>query len=439
MPADFIQLLTVAIDSRLAPLYRHVLHRQTQDSHEIFTLTGPVISQLDKYFAYMLSVHDDGGERGPHLPDVFAAFSPDLKAQVVEKVKSFRVDATFVTGFKKGDWIKAGNRESIIVRLFDLFGSWLVHFNKIRPTAANSVYDVLVHAHFDNFRLFAGRAFNAIAYPRMCLPPTSGIEHVLSVASANASLGSQVMSMQQSLSDFVNDLLENASEEFKRFLVATSLLTVFPSLFVSGHNAFELFQTAQTRAMELVELANTNPQLRAVLLAGGGSNNTVQVVAPPRPPTPPTITVDGGAPRVAVTTTDDNKRKIAPAAPGGSPSKKGDKQSPASPARRLHGLDAGQAGTRLLQPRPQDRGWQRDSGLGDDNSDQLHQKMAWHIGCAPTPEARCWGCVMSTHSTLAYVLSLCENPLGRNHVGPNAPMHQKPVTFNSAMTRGDFR
>ena len=151
----------------------------------------------------MLSVHDDGGERGPHLPGVFEAFSPDLKAQVVEKVKSFRVDATFVTGFKKGDWIKAGKRESIIVRLFDLFGSWLVHFNKIRPTAENSVYDVLVHAHFDNFRLFAGRAFNAIAYPRMCLPPTPGIEHVLSVASAGASLGSQVVSMQQSSSDFV--------------------------------------------------------------------------------------------------------------------------------------------------------------------------------------------------------------------------------------------
>ena len=196
VPADFIKLLAVAIDSRLAPLYRHVLHKQTQDSHEIFTLTGPAISQLDKYFAYMLSVHDDGGERGPHLPDVFSAFSPDLKAKVVEKVKSFRVDSTFVTDFKKGDWIKTGKRESIIVRLFHLFGDWLVHFNKIRPTAATTVYDVLVHAHFDNFRLFAGRAFNAIAYPRLCLPPTPGIEHVLSVAAAGASLGSQVMSMR---------------------------------------------------------------------------------------------------------------------------------------------------------------------------------------------------------------------------------------------------
>ena len=39
------------------------------------------------------------------------------------------------------------------------------------------------------------------------------------------------------------------------------------ALFVSGHNAFELFQTAQMRAMELVELANANPQLRAVLLS----------------------------------------------------------------------------------------------------------------------------------------------------------------------------
>jgi hypothetical protein len=153
VPADFVKLLTVAIDSCLAPLYRHVLHKPTQDSHEIFTLTGPAISQLDNYFAYMLSVHDDGGERGPHLSDVFAAFSPDLKAKVVEKVKSFRVDATFVTDFKKGDWIKAAKREQIIVRLFDLFGSWLVHFNKIRPTAATSVYDVLVHAHFRQLSL----------------------------------------------------------------------------------------------------------------------------------------------------------------------------------------------------------------------------------------------------------------------------------------------
>ena len=46
VPADFIKLLAVAIDSRLAPLYRHVLHKQTQDSHEIFTLTGPAIRQL---------------------------------------------------------------------------------------------------------------------------------------------------------------------------------------------------------------------------------------------------------------------------------------------------------------------------------------------------------------------------------------------------------
>ena len=75
------------------------------------------------------------------------------------------------------------------------------------------------------------------------------------------------MSMQQPSPDFVNDLLEYASEELKRFLVATSPLTVSSALFVSGHNAFELFQTAQTRAMELVELASTNPQLRAVLLA----------------------------------------------------------------------------------------------------------------------------------------------------------------------------
>ena len=66
-------------------------------------------------------------------------------------------------------------------------------------------------------------------------------------------------------------------------------------------------------------------------------------------------------------------------------------------------------------------------------------KMAGHIGCAATPKARCWGCVMSTHPTLACVLSLCENPLDRNHVGPNAPMHQKPATFNNTMARGDFR
>ena len=75
------------------------------------------------------------------------------------------------------------------------------------------------------------------------------------------------MSMRQSSTEFVGDLLEYASEEFKRYLVATSPLTVFPPLFVSGHNAFELFQTAQMRAMELAELANTNPQLRAVLLS----------------------------------------------------------------------------------------------------------------------------------------------------------------------------
>ena len=97
----------------------------------------------------MPSVHGDNGERGPYLPDVFSALSPDLKAKVVEKAKSFRVDATLVADFKKGDWIKVGKRESIIVRLFDLFGSWLVHFNKIRPTAASTVYDALVHAHFE--------------------------------------------------------------------------------------------------------------------------------------------------------------------------------------------------------------------------------------------------------------------------------------------------
>ena len=456
VPADFIKLLAVAIDSRLAPLYRHVLHKQTQDSHEIFTLTGPAISQLDKYFAHQLSVHDDGAKRGPHLPDVFAAFSPDLKAKVEEKVKSFRVDSTFVTDFKKGDWIKTAKRDSIIVRLFRLFGDWLVHFNKIRPSAAATVYDVLVHAHFDSFRLFAGRAFNAIAYPRSCLPPTPGIEHVLSVAAAGASLGSQVVSMQQSSTDFVSDLLEYSSEEFKRYLVATSPLTVFPSLFVSGHNAFELFQTAQIRAMELVELANANPQLRAVLLSDD-SGGSVQVVPPPRPPTPPLVHIDGSATPVPPANADDNKRKAPPAAAAGSPPKKGDKTkkgdkkppktvnpdgftgNPGSWKHTYMGLTPDKRVPGCCSHVPKIVGDTVTVLWATTEASASITKMAGHIGCAATPNARCWGCVMSTHPTPACVLSLCNHPLDRNHVGPNAPMHQKPSTFNAAMAAGDFR
>ena len=452
-PADFIKLLAVAIDSRLAPLYRHALHKQTQDSHEIFTLTGPAISQLDKYFAYMLSVHNDGGERGPHLSDVFSAFSPELKSKVQEKVKSFRVDATFVTDFKKGDWIKTAKRDSIIVRLFHLFGDWLVHFNKLRPTPANTVYDVLVHAHFDNFRLFAGRAFNAIAFPRLCLPPTPGIEHVLSVAAAGASLGSQVASMRQSSTEFVGDLIEYASEEFKRYLVATSPLTMFPPLFVSGHNAFELFQTAQMRAMELVELANTNPQLRAVLLsvAAVDADGNVQVVPAPTPPTPPLVHVDASP-------ADDNKRKAPPAPPAGTPTKKGDKVKKGDKTKNGDKPDSGDFHGKPGSWKHTYMGLTPDKRVpgccghipkivGDtvtvlwasNETSASIKKMAGHIGCAPTENARCWGCVMSTHPTPACVVSLCKYPLDKNHIGPNAPMHQKPSTFNAALFNGDFQ
>ena len=122
--------------------------------------------------------------------------------------------------------------------------------------------------------------------------------------------------MQEASTDFVSDLLEYSSEEFKRYLVATSPLTVFPSLFVSGHNAFELFQTAQMRAMELVELANANPQLRALLLSDD-SGGSVQVVPPPRPPTPPLVHIDGSATPVPPANADDNKRKAPPAAAAG--------------------------------------------------------------------------------------------------------------------------
>ena len=85
--------------------------------------------------------------------------------------------------------------------------------------------------------------------------------------------------------------------------------------------------------MELVDLANTNPQLRAVLLAGESHSN-VQVVSAPRPPTPPLGTIDGGAKSATFAKTDDNKRKTAPAAAAGSPPKKGDKTNkPGKPAK----------------------------------------------------------------------------------------------------------
>ena len=260
--------------------------------------------------------------------------------------------------------------------------------------------------------------------------------------------------MRQAPSDFVGDLLEYASEEFKRFLVATSPLTVFPSLFVSGHNAFELFQTAQMRAMELVELANTNPQLRAVLLATE-SDASVQVLPAPRPPTPPLVTVDGAAKVVTFAKTDDNKRKTAPAAAAGSPPKKGDKAkkptkpdkkdgadftgSPGSWKRTYMGLTPDKRVPGCCKHIPQIVGDKVTVLWASTESSASITKMAEHIGCAPTPNPRCWGCVMSTHPTLACVLSLCNHPLDKNHMGPNAPMHQKPATFNNALFRGDFQ
>ena len=88
------------------------------------------------------------------------------------------------------------------------------------------------------------------------------------------------------------------------------------------------------RAMELVELANTNPQLRAVLLATE-PDASVRVLPAPRPPTPPLVTVDDAAKVVTFSKTDDNKRKTAPAAAAGSPPKKGDKaQKPTKPDKK---------------------------------------------------------------------------------------------------------
>ena len=199
------------------------------------------------------------------------------------------------------------------------------------------------------------------------------------------------MSMQQSSTDFVGDLLEYASEEFKRYLVATSPLTVFPSLFVSGHNAFELFQTAQMRAMELVELANTNPQLRAVLLAERCPTAVCKWCRPLGRPLLrwsmlTAVRKPCRSPRPTTTSAKPHQRAAA-----GSPPKKGDKakKAPRSPPRPtsptaswetrqleayLHGPDARQARAGLLQPRPQNCGWQRDCALGNDGSVRLHHK-----------------------------------------------------------------
>ena len=259
--------------------------------------------------------------------------------------------------------------------------------------------------------------------------------------------------MRQASTNFVGDLLEYASEEFKRYLVATSPLTVSPSLFVSGHNAFDLFQTAQMRAMELVELANTNPQLRAVLLAGDSDGN-VQVAPAPRPPAPPLVTIDGGAKAVALAKPDDNKRKAAPATVAGSSPKKGDKaKKPAKPDKPDGADFMGSSGSwkhTYMGLTPDKRvpgccshvpkivgGTVTVLWASTETSASI-TKMANHIGCAATPTARCWGCVMPTHPTPACVLSLCNHPLDRNNIGPNAPMHQKPATFNSALFNGDF-
>ena len=218
------------------------------------------------------------------------------------------------------------------------------------------------------------------------------------------------MSMRQSSTEFVGDLLEYASEEFKRYLVATSPLTVFPPLFVSGHNAFELFQTAQMRAMELVELANTNPQLRAVLLsvAAVDSDGNVQVVPAPTPPTPPLVHVDASPKQVSFANIDDNKRKTAPAAAAGSPPKKGDKTKKppktAKPDKPDGGDFMGNPGSwkHTYMGLTPDKRVPGCCGhipkiVGDNVTVQWAStetsasitKMAGHIGCAATPKARC--------------------------------------------------
>ena len=206
--------------------------------------------------------------------------------------------------------------------------------------------------------------------------------------------------------------------------------------------------------MELVDLANTNPQLRAVLLAGESDSN-VQVVSAPRPPTPPLVTIDGSAKSVTFAKTDDNKRKTALAPAAGSPPKKGDKANkPGKPGKPADsgftglpdswkdvymGLTPDKRVPGCCNNVPKIEGgnvtvlWATTEATNSIKDGRSH-RLRSHAECsllglchvdAPYPRLR--------------ALSLCNHPLDRNHVGPNAPMHQKPATFNSAMARGDFR
>ena len=156
--------------------------------------------------------------------------------------------------------------------------------------------------------------------------------------------------------------------------------------------------------MELVELANTNPQLRAVLLAGESDSN-VQVVSAPRPHTPPLVTIDGGAKTVSFVKTNDNKRKTAPATVAGSPPKKGDKAKkpgmpdkpagadftglPGSWKHTYMGLTPDKRVPGCCSHVPKMVGGNVTVLWAATETTASITKMANHIGCAATPNARC--------------------------------------------------
>ena len=121
---DSVEILRIALDSKLVPVFQHVWIKDSTDSHELFALLASHTSSRDDFAAYYMSVDDDGSVVGPYSPLMFKRLTEEQRTHIATKAKNWKIgevdsagkrEATLIDNLRKGKW------STLLLDMFSLF------------------------------------------------------------------------------------------------------------------------------------------------------------------------------------------------------------------------------------------------------------------------------------------------------------------------------
>ena len=312
---DSVEILRIALDAKLVPVFQHVWIKDSTDSHELFALLASHTSSRDDFAAYYMSVDDDGSVVGPYSPLMFKRLTDEQRTHIATKAKNWKIgevdsagkrDATFIDNLRKGKW------STLLLDMFSLFLRWRAHFGLALVPGASTLGDVLTSSVFMEFCAFAARAFGSLGFPRA---PTDaarpGISEVLQTAKAHLGTSATANSMLPHCVVFLQSMMTDAQTDYLKYISpSTSPSTGFPGLFKSTYGAFGVIEEHANSTITLSRMMAASPLFSAFMAQP-------QIVPAPHKPPPSIITIDGGA---------ANKRENPSSGGAGPTPKKGKKK-----------------------------------------------------------------------------------------------------------------